>query len=101
MIVQKSFKEGFGLTITEAMWKAKPVVATAVGGVKEQIEDGISGILLKDPRDLAAFGEALVRPLGDSELAHRLGRLATERVRQAFLNNRHIVQYLDLLKRVA
>jgi trehalose synthase len=55
VVVQKSIAEGFGLTVTEAMWKSRPVVASSVGGIGEQIVDGKSGILLDDPRD---------RPLG-------------------------------------
>ena len=59
VVVQKSLAEGFGLTVAEAMWKGRPVVASAVGGIQDQIEDGVTGVLLDDPRDLAAFGAAL------------------------------------------
>ena len=55
IVVQKSLNEGFGLTVAEAMWKARPVVGSATGGIQEQIEDGVSGLLLQDPRDLAAL----------------------------------------------
>ena len=61
VVVQKSLAEGFGLTVTEAMWKGRPVVASAVGGIGDQIEDGRDGILLSDPRDLDAFAGALRR----------------------------------------
>jgi len=54
VIVQKSLAEGFGLTVAEAMWKGRPVVASRIGGIQEQIVHGVSGILLDDPRDLAA-----------------------------------------------
>ena len=50
VVVQKSIAEGFGLTVAEAMWKSRPVVATAVGGIQDQIIDGETGVLLKDPR---------------------------------------------------
>ena len=58
VIVQKSLAEGFGLTVAEAMWKGRPVVASAVGGLQDQIEHGVSGELIADPRDLAGFGPA-------------------------------------------
>ena len=61
VIVQKSIVEGFGLTVAEGMWKAKPVVASAVGGILDQIAPG-TGILLDDPKDLDAFGAAAGRP---------------------------------------
>ena len=61
VIVQKSLHEGFGLTVTEAMWKGRPVVASAVGGIQDQIEDGVQGLLLRDPTDLDAFAVALAR----------------------------------------
>ena len=52
VVVQKSLVEGFGLTVTEAMWKSRPVVASAVGGIQDQIADGKEGLLLPDPHDL-------------------------------------------------
>ncbi len=58
IVVQKSLAEGFGLTIAEAMWKERPVVASGRGGIQDQITNGESGILLDDPEDLRAFGEA-------------------------------------------
>ncbi|MFH1725993.1 MAG: glycosyltransferase [Elusimicrobiota bacterium] len=101
VLVQKSLKEGFGLTIAEAMWKARPVVATAVGGVKRQVQNWVDGILLDDPTDLDAFGGALVRLLEDEGLAERLGRKAKQRAQRSFLNDRHMVHYMGVLKRVA
>ncbi len=59
VVVQKSLAEGFGLTVAEAMWKRQPVVASAVGGIVDQIEDGIHGLLVDDPTDLPAFGAAV------------------------------------------
>ena len=55
VVAQKSLAEGFGLTVTEAMWKARPVVASAVGVIQDQIENGRDGLLIPDPRDLDAF----------------------------------------------
>ncbi|HEX6419678.1 MAG TPA: glycosyltransferase [Acidimicrobiales bacterium] len=100
VVVQKSLAEGFGLTVAEAMWKGRPVVASRTGGIQEQITDGESGILLDDPGDLAAFGAAVRRVLDDRALAERLGRAARERVRDDFLPARSLTQYLDLIDRL-
>src|SRR5262249_54512399 len=69
VIVQKSLQEGFGLTVTEAMWKRRPVIASAVGGIQDQIRDGIDGLLLKDPRDLPEFAGLVRQVLSDDLLA--------------------------------
>jgi trehalose synthase len=97
VVVQKSLKEGFGLTVTEAMWKARPVVASATGGIRDQIVDGATGLLLPDPLDLDAFGAAVTGLLEDPERARRIGRAAHESVRASFLENRHTLQYVELL----
>ena len=73
-IAQKSLAEGFGLTVAEAMWKARPVVASAVGGIVDQIVHGEHGLLVDDPHDLAAFGAAVEALLRDPAEAGRLGR---------------------------
>ena len=98
IVVQKSLAEGFGLTVAEAMWKARPVVASGIGGIQDQIENGRSGILLADPTDLAAYGAALVRLLHDPAGAERMGVAAHERVREQFLNMRHLIQYEHLFE---
>ena len=98
IVVQKSLAEGFGLTVAEAMWKARPVVAGRVGGIQDQIEDGVSGILVDDPADLAAIGAAIDGLLGDSERASEIGAAARRRVTEHFLGTRHLVQYMDLLE---
>ncbi|MCO6438463.1 MAG: glycosyltransferase [Phycisphaerae bacterium] len=97
VLIQKSLCEGFGLTVTEAMWKEKPVIASAVGGIQDQIEDGVHGLLLPDPSDLEAFATAIARVLDDSDLAARLARNARERVTERFLMTRHVLQYLELV----
>ena len=96
VVVQKSLAEGFGLTVAEAMWKARPVVASRVGGIQDQIEDGRSGCLV-EPRDLRAFGDAVNQLLRDAALSRRIGEAARERVREHFLVSRHLLQYLELL----
>jgi trehalose synthase len=96
VVVQKSIEEGFGLTVAEAMWKSKPVVASAVGGIKEQIEDGVSGVLLEDPRDLEALGETTQRLLKSPDLARSIGERAHERVRERFLHNSQLLRHVEL-----
>ncbi len=100
VVVQKSLEEGFGLTVTEPMWKARPVVASRVGGIQDQVVHGESGLLLDDPTDLDAFGDLLGQVLGDDDLAARLGAHARERVRERFLGDRHLIQYAELFRRL-
>jgi trehalose synthase len=97
VVVQKSIAEGFGLTVAEAMWKSRPVVASRVGGIEDQIEDGSSGVLIDDPKDLPAFGSAIVALLADPERATRLGRQARLRVMREFLAPRYLVQQAELI----
>ncbi len=98
VVVQKSLQEGFGLTVTEAMWKARPVVASAVGGIQDQIEHRDSGLLLDDPGDLEGFAALLQQLLEDRDCAERLGGAARERVRQRFLGTRHLLEYARLIE---
>lgn len=100
VVVQKSLAEGFGLTVTEPMWKARPVVASRVGGIGDQIVDGESGLLLEDPHDLERFAILVEELLANTELAARLGAAARERVRDRFLGDRHLRQYVELLARL-
>ncbi|HEX8795158.1 MAG TPA: glycosyltransferase [Polyangiaceae bacterium] len=100
VVVQKSLREGFGLTVTEAMWKARPVVASAIGGIPDQIRDGIDGLLVRSPTDLSEFARLLRLVLGDEALARRLGHSAHERVRDDFLVDiglEHWANVLDAL----
>jgi trehalose synthase len=98
VVVQKSLAEGFGLTVTEPMWKARPVVASAVGGIQDQIVDGVSGLLLHDPRDHAELAAALLQMLTDPRAAGVFGDAAQARVRDKFLADRHLIQYVDLFQ---
>jgi trehalose synthase len=97
VIVQKSLAEGFGLTVTEGMWKRRPIIASAVGGIVDQIVDGEHGVLLQDPRDPVAFGEALGGLLVDPDRAERLAAAARRRVADEFLNVHHLARYHRLL----
>jgi trehalose synthase len=100
VVVQKSLHEGFGLTVTEAMWKGRPVVASAVGGIQDQITDGVDGLLLRDPNDPDAFAAAVRRILEDPPFAARLGAAARESVRARFLGLETLVRYAELLDRL-
>ena len=96
VVVQKSLVEGFGLTVTEPMWKSRPVVASRIGGIQDQIVHGESGLLLDDPEDLEAFAGLVRSVLEDDSLGLRVGSAARERVREHFLGDRHLIQYVDL-----
>jgi trehalose synthase len=100
VVVQKSLAEGFGLTVAEAMWKARPVVASRVGGIEDQIEHGRSGLLVDDPRDLAGFGRAVSGLLCDPPAAERLGKAARQRVCGHFLAPRHLIEQAALVGRL-
>ncbi|HEY7253604.1 MAG TPA: glycosyltransferase [Methylomirabilota bacterium] len=100
VVVQKSLAEGFGLTVAEAMWKARPVVASAIGGIQDQIVHGETGLLLDDPRDLSAYGAAVTQLLTDEPTAERMGQRARERVLDRFLSVRSLLDYLGLIRDV-
>lgn len=98
VVVQKSLQEGFGLTVTEAMWKSRPMLASAVGGIQEQIVDGREGLLLTDPRDLPGFAARLQMLLDDPAMAEHLGRAGHQRVQDDFIGDRHLIQLVDLFE---
>ena len=98
VIVQKSLAEGFGLTVAEAMWKSRPVVASARGGIRDQMIDGETGILLEDPEDLGAYGAALGQLVADEALRTTMGGNARRRVEEHFLGTRHLLQYLGQIR---
>jgi trehalose synthase len=93
IVIQKSLREGFGLTVTEAMWKGTPVIGGNVGGIKYQIEDGVNGFLVSSVDETA---ERLVRLLRDEEMRREMGRKARESVKENFLMSRLAENYLDL-----
>ena len=100
VIAQKSLAEGFGLTVAEAMWKARPVVASRVGGIQEQIVHEESGLLLDDPCDLEGFGKAITGLVSNPERAEQIGRNARVRVRDRFLSARSLLDYAALIRRL-
>ena len=96
VIVQKSLAEGFGLTVAEGMWKGRPVIGSAVGGIIDQVAEG-TGILLPDPADLEAFGAAACLLLGDRDQAAQMGQAAHAHVRENYLGDVHLMRYGRLL----
>jgi trehalose synthase len=101
IVVQKSLAEGFGLTVVEAMWKSRPVVGSAVGGIIDQIVPGETGYLVQDPHDLDEFADHLRRLLDDASGAARMGEVGRERVIDRFLGDRHLEQWAALFARFA
>ncbi|WP_324735118.1 trehalose synthase [Thermococcus sp. SY098] len=93
VVLQMSTREGFGLTVSEAMWKEKPIVGRAVGGIKLQVVDGRTGFLIKTVNEAA---EKTVYLLKHPEIAKEMGKNAKERVKENFLITRHLERYLDL-----
>lgn len=91
VVFQKSIKEGFGLTVTEALWKKKPVVAGAVGGIKLQVINGVTGFLVYSPEGAA---NRALQLLGDRNLRHRLGENGYLHVKQNFLLTRHVKDHM-------
>jgi trehalose synthase len=94
VVLQKSLREGFGLTVTEAMWKGTPVIGGDVGGIRHQIRDGVNGFLVDSVEQAA---QRIVQLLKDRRLREELGRAAKETVRERFLMTRLMEEWLDLI----
>jgi trehalose synthase len=93
VVLQKSIREGFGLTVTEALWKARPFIGGDVGGIPLQVQDGTTGFLVETPEECAARSlEILCEP----ELGKRLGRAGKEHVRKNFLSPRLLRDWLRI-----
>ena len=91
VVLQKSIREGFGLTVSEALWKKKPVIGGAAGGIKLQIIDGVTGFLVHSAEGAA---NRIGQLLGDRRLRDKLGENGYLHVRQNFLLTRHVKDYL-------
>jgi trehalose synthase len=98
VVVQKSLREGFGLVVAEAMWKGKPVVGGNVGGIRLQIDDGVTGYLVDNT---LACADAIIRLLEEPNLGERMGEAARRVVRERFLTTRELEDHLQLLGRLA
>jgi len=99
VVVQKSLAEGFGLTVTEAMWKERPIVASRVGGIQDQIMDGRSGLLIA-PTDLPALGKAISSLIADLGFAQAVGHAARQRARDRFLPPHFLGGHLRVIDRI-
>lgn len=91
LVIQKSTREGFGLTVTEAMWKGKVVIGGDVGGIRLQIENGVTGFLVSSPEECAL---RIVQVMKDPDLRERIGAAARESVRRNYLIPRLALDYL-------
>jgi trehalose synthase len=98
IVVQKSTKEGFGLTVSEGLWKGKPVIGGATGGIPQQILDGLNGYLVSSPEGAAFRARYL---LNHPEIAAEMGRRGVEQVRQNFLLTRNLRDYLLIFQTCA
>lgn len=97
VILQKSLKEGFGLTVTEALWKGSPVVASDVGGIPLQVDDGETGFLV-DPENYEQVADKIVEILKNPELGAKLGGSALSQVKEHFLITQQLLNWLRILK---
>ncbi len=95
VILQMSLREGFGLTVTEAMWKERPVIGRAVGGIKLQIVNGETGFLVRNTDEAAKKATQLLK---HPELGRKIGARARERVKENFIITKHLERYIDLLR---
>ncbi|HSB05740.1 MAG TPA: glycosyltransferase, partial [Thermodesulfobacteriota bacterium] len=93
VVLQKSIREGFGLTVAEAMWKGTPVIGGNVGGIRYQIKNGVNGFLVSTVQEAA---KRMVQLVKDKKLRKQMGGNAKETVRKKFLLTRYLEQYLDL-----
>ncbi len=95
VVLQKSIREGFGLTVSEALWKGTPVVASKVGGIPAQVVDGINGYLVR-PNDYVGTAKKVMDILSDKNMRKEMGRNAKRHVKENFLVTRHIEEWIDL-----
>lgn len=97
VVLQKSLAEGFGLTVAEAMWKRRPVVASGVGGIRDQVLDGETGLLIDDPHDLEGFAAAIRDLVGDPDRAEAIGEAGRQHVLDHYLAVGRLREYVDLI----
>jgi trehalose synthase len=94
--MQNSIREGFCLSVTEALWKERPVVATNVGGIPIQLREQVNGFLV-EPYDTKGFADKVIQLLQNPDIAEQMGKKGKELIRRNFLITRLISDYLDLL----
>lgn len=98
VVIQKSLREGFGLTVSEALYKGTPVVASNVGGIPLQVIDGINGFL-HEPKDYKGFSRSILKLLSDENLRAKFGEKGKEHIRNNFLITRLMLDWLDLFQK--
>lgn len=98
VVIQKSLKEGFAITVSEALWKGTPVVASNVGGIPSQVIDGKTGYLL-DALDYQGFAEKIIHLLQHPETAKTMGEQGRQHVKENFLITRHLSDHINLMKK--
>jgi trehalose synthase len=96
VVLQKSLREGFALTVSEALWKGVPVVASNVGGIPNQIKEGRNGFLVKNIEECA---DKVAELLKNEKKRKEMGEYGREYVRENFLITRHLLDYIKLLKK--
>jgi trehalose synthase len=99
VVIQKSLKEGFGLTVSEALYKGTPVVASKVGGIPIQVMDGVNGFL-HSPHDLKGFSDSVIKLLKDEKLRGKMGKTGKEHVKKNFLITRLMLDWLYLMNKL-
>lgn len=99
VIIQKSLKEGFAITVSEALWKKTPVVTSNVGGLSSQVVHGKNGYLI-EPKDYTGFAEKITYLLKNPTIAEKMGEFGREHVKNNFLITRHLLDYIHLMKNV-
>ena len=98
-VIQKSIKEGFAITVSEALWKGAPVVASNVGGIPSQVIDGENGYLL-EPFDFKGFAEKITYLIRNPAIAKKMGKTGKNHVKNNFLITRHLLDYIQLMKKI-
>jgi trehalose synthase len=99
VVVQKSLKEGFAITVSEALWKGTPVVTSNVGGISSQVINGKNGYLV-EPRDYAGFAEKITYLIKNLDVAEKMGGFGRNYVKDNFLITRHLLDYIQLMKKI-
>lgn len=99
VVIQRSLKEGFAITVSEALWKGTPVVASSVGGIPSQVIDGKDGYLL-EPMDLDGFADKIIHIINNPDVAKKMGQYGRNHVKNNFLITRHLLDYIHLMKKL-
>ncbi|MEA3457923.1 MAG: glycosyltransferase [Candidatus Thermoplasmatota archaeon] len=100
VVIQRSLKEGFAITVSEALWKETPVIASNVGGIPSQVIDGKNGYLL-EPMDLTGFADKITHLINNPNVAKEMGQYGRNHVKNNFLITRHLMDYINLMNKLS